>query len=100
MNLTKDESIIKLLDELRPTECGWEIVDHWDADLCAIGLSSNRNPERLVYVSTYQIDVGHFDFECEVRNEKNPLGYDVIRSGQNVDYATLKRELIGHLDDK
>ena len=55
MDLTKDAKILKLIKDLS-SELGAKsfcLVDHWDADLCAIGIASVGNPHRLVYVSTY-----------------------------------------------
>jgi hypothetical protein len=65
VNISKDDSIVTLLERLDLQRRGWTIRDHWDADLCAIGVSSKPYPHRLVYVSTYGKAIGKFDYECE-----------------------------------
>ena len=65
--LTKDASIWRLLGELadRLDAHGFQVVDHWDADLFSIGIARVDAPERLVYVSTYRQPAGRYAYECE-----------------------------------
>lgn len=44
----------------------YQVVDHWDADLFAIGVASLGEPGQLAYVSTYQQEADHFAVECEM----------------------------------
>jgi hypothetical protein len=55
MNLEKDQSIVEFINELTNAigKNNFQLVDHWDADLCAIGISAPDNPDKLVYVSTF-----------------------------------------------
>ncbi|GEM_PF-6275923 len=49
MDLAKDAKILKLIEDLS-SEIGaknFRLVDHWDGDLCAIGIASVVNPDRL-----------------------------------------------------
>lgn len=51
----KDESVSELLGRLR-RQLGanaFDIVDHWDADLCAVGIARPDNHGVLVYISTF-----------------------------------------------
>lgn len=77
--LTKDASIWQLVGELagRLDAHQFQIIDHWDADLFAIGIGRADKPGRLVYVSTYQQPPGHYAFECEEphREHKFEAGY-------------------------
>lgn len=43
-----------------------DVIDHWDADLAAIGFARAGVPNRLVYVSTWKQPAGHFAFDLEV----------------------------------
>ena len=53
--LQKDPSIIRLLDGLRARlgPRAFDVVDHWESDLCAIGIARPDNHGVLVYISTY-----------------------------------------------
>ncbi len=53
--IDKDRSILGLLSRLH-TELGakaFDVVDHWDSDLCAIGLAMPSDHATLIYVSSY-----------------------------------------------
>ena len=43
MKMNKDSSIIELLKKLDLEKRKWAIVDHWDDDLCAIGITTKMN---------------------------------------------------------
>lgn len=65
--LTKDRSIWQFLADLsaKIESSRYQVVDHWDADLFAIGLASLADAHRLVYVSTHERRTGQFFAECE-----------------------------------
>ena len=56
----KDPSIVAFVERVTGAlgPAGWQVADHWDGDLCAIGIASASDPERLVYVCTYQQHAG------------------------------------------
>jgi len=58
MNLVsqKHESIVATISALttRLGRDAFDIVDHWDGDLCAIGIASPDNHGVLAYISTYE----------------------------------------------
>jgi hypothetical protein len=66
-SITKDRSIWRLVAELakRFDAHRFQIIDHWDADLFAIGIARTTEPRRLVYVSTYRQPAGSYSFQCE-----------------------------------
>ncbi len=69
-----------------------EVVDFWEADLCAIGLKKNN---RLVYISTYNItknDRSGYDFDLETIEEGSD-GFNVVRGGRNVSEIQLINEI-------
>lgn len=43
-----------------------ELVDYWDADLLALGISRRDEPKRLVYVSMLPDQDGRFDVSLEL----------------------------------
>ena len=94
----KDVSIRRLLSTVaaRLGPAGWTVVDHWDADLFAIGVAKVDDPRILVYVSTYQHPTGKFYVECEVPNGPEPSDYRVQQQGE-VDLEALLEILRTHL---
>ena len=95
--MAKDESIIRLLDDLRPESHGWVVVDYWDGDRCAVGIGSRREPERLVYISTHRKDAGRFYFEAEAPDSGMEVGYRVVARGEDVSFEELLDVLVAHL---
>jgi hypothetical protein len=65
--LRKDKSIWMLLGDLarRLDSQGYQVVDHWEADLHAIGVAAQGNPDHLVYVCTFGQPPGTVAYECE-----------------------------------
>lgn len=97
MNIIKDQGIVDLLAKLCLTERGWEIVDHWEADLITIGVATKREPRRLVYISTLECDPGRYYYECEVPNGPDVCDYMVMARGNGVDYPVLIKVIEFHL---
>lgn len=60
--IIKDESILRLIEKLKCAmgEDAFSVVDHWDADLLAIGIAKPENNDLLVYVSTYRQPFGSY----------------------------------------
>jgi len=68
-----------------------EVVDHWEADLCAIGLKNN---ERLAYISTYNYagsDPMKYDLDLELTDAEKITG---VRTGRAISKTELFSELI------
>lgn len=60
----KDRRILDLLDQLRSKlgDGAFDIVDHWEQDLIAVGIASPRNHQILVYIGVYD-DGYHAELE-------------------------------------
>ena len=96
MNLRKDQALLEMLSRANLQARGWETVDYWDADLCAIGIRSQQCPGRLVYVSTFNKSPGLFDYECEgPGREGNP--YTTVKSGKDASLDELLKAIGEHL---
>lgn len=71
-NLQKDKSInvviAKLFDHFG--ENNFHLTDHWDADLCAIGIKNSKDGEFQIYISTYQLQKNHYFVEVEDSNKE------------------------------
>ncbi len=98
MTLKKDQDIINLLDRLQISSRGWRVEDHWEADLCAIGIAKEESPRLLVYVSTYDRTSGRYDYQCETPADSGTDSYITKASGENVSYKKLLRVMEDHLD--
>lgn len=72
--MTKDASIWRMLGALadRLDSHRFQVIDHWDADLFAIGIARADEPAQLVYVSTYRQTPAHYSFECEQQEGDQP----------------------------
>ena len=66
--LQKDKAIIQVLDKLRArSEVGaFDVVDHWNADLCAIGIARTDDHGVLVYISTFGKREGEYFVSLEL----------------------------------
>lgn len=76
--LQKAPSIIRILDGLKERlgEEAFTIVDHWKADLCAIGLARSDNPSVLVYISTHSEEEALYSVSLELPPQQDsPLPY-------------------------
>jgi hypothetical protein len=73
---------------------GLEIVDNWEADLCAIELKRN---DKMIYISTFnygdQIPI-LYDYDLELLDHKQILTYNVIKESRGV----TEKELIEEID--
>ena len=96
--LEKSPSILAVL-ALLERELGpgaLRIVDHWDADLCAIGVTG-ADPARRVYLSTWNRDAGRFFYDCETDTADGDLPFVVVDHGEDVDFAALLAAVRRHV---
>ena len=65
--MEKDERLLVAVASLhRRFGDAIEVVDHWDADLLAVGVSRRGEGTRLVYVSVVPDQYGRFDVALEL----------------------------------
>ncbi len=66
--LDKDPAILAVLDRLwsRLGPDAFVLADHWESDLCAVGIASPRNRGVLAYLSTYAELPERFYVELEL----------------------------------
>lgn len=94
MRIVKDISVKNLLSKLDLSGKGWKIIDHWDADLCAVGITSECAQGKLVYISTFGKATGTYDYECEYTTGTPDLaGFRTVASGKDVSLITLESVL-------
>lgn len=97
MMTAKAPSIVALLERLDLDSRGWEVLDHWNADECAVGITRAGQRRRLVYVSTYERGPERYYYECEVPVGRGDDQYEVTDRGEDVDFETLVKVLESHL---
>ncbi|WP_437876220.1 hypothetical protein [Sorangium sp. So ce513] len=95
--MAKDDRIIELLDSLDLQRRGWLVVDHWEADTCAIGIARASEPRRLVYVGIFGKEYGRYDYECELPSGPAVTDYVATGRGDGVTYDELLEVLMKHL---
>jgi hypothetical protein len=95
--ISKDPTIVQLISILDLETRGWKIVDHWEADTCAIGIARANDLRRIVYISTFKKEAGRYDYECEFPAGQRKTDYDVTDRGVDVCYEQLLKVLQKHL---
>ena len=78
--MNKDFSILDFVENFRSEDL--TVVDHWDADLCAIGYENPKYPNRLAYISTYGKKPGQYYLKLEEgtkETEFETIGLDELR---------------------
>lgn len=65
--MTKDVSIHALLARFEAAfgAGSFDVVDHWEADLCAVGVARPGEPGTLAYVSTFGLPDGRYSVRLE-----------------------------------
>ncbi|MCR9201773.1 MAG: hypothetical protein NXI04_24265, partial [Planctomycetaceae bacterium] len=97
--IDKDAGILALLARLQ-TDLGanaFDIVDHWEDDLCAIGFGMPSDHTTLVYVSTYGHPDGEYDYELETAPKTEADVYSVAGRGAATTYDRLADIIKKHL---
>lgn len=98
--LEKDESIIRTLHSLRERfGDALMVVDHWDADLVAVGVATLASARPLVYFSTWKREPGRYYVDLEwpaAPNSDQP--YEQGEKFEDVDFETLISIVARHLD--
>lgn len=98
MTFDKYEMIRDLITRLDLAARLWRVVDHWSGDRQAIGVAAERDPRRLVYVSTFSRAAGRYDYECELPEGPDLDTYSTAGSGVDVDGETLLGAMEAHLE--
>jgi hypothetical protein len=96
--LEKHEAVLGLLARLekRLGRGSFQIVDHWDSDLDAIGVAHPRNLELLAYIAAY----GPEDFYVELELPPKPgseLPYSVAEQFRSLGFDEVAHLVANHL---
>lgn len=95
----KDESIRRVLDRLRRDlgDHAFDVVDHWEADLCAVGVARPSDQRFVVYISTFPPERGLFSYECERPSTDGDLPYDSDGMVNEASYEEVAAAVSRHL---
>lgn len=98
--LDKAAAIVAALDWLR-SRLGPEafvVNDHWETDLCAVGIASPRDPRVLVYITCYGERPERIGYELELPPPPGAeFPYQVAGQGSAVTLEELAEVVAGHL---
>lgn len=92
----KDPLVLAFLDGLTEAGCEWELQDHWEGDLSAVGVSSPHDARQLAYVSTWGQSNGLYHVELE-GPAVGVEPYETVRVVDSVDLATAVRLVSDHI---
>jgi hypothetical protein len=91
--MQKDATIIEVLSWLRERlGSAFAITDHWEIDLCAIGISAPADPAQLVYISTWRRPSGYYKVELE---SASPPGSEMPHEDNGKFDLVSRDELLG-----
>jgi hypothetical protein len=98
--IDKDPAILSVLDRLwsRLGPDAFVLADHWESDLCAVGIASPRDPGVLVYISCYGELPGCFGYELELPPPPgDDFPYQVAGTGSGLSFEELAGVVAEHL---
>lgn len=96
----KDPAILAALDRLwsRLGRDTFVLVDHWESDLCAVGIASPRDHRVLIYISCYGEPPGCFAYELELPPPPgDDFPYQVAGTGDGLSLEELAVVVAKHL---
>jgi hypothetical protein len=95
----KDTSIREVIAKLQ-SELGtsfFDIVDHWEADLCAVGIARPDNHEVLVYISTCSLPEHGYFVSLELPSVEEDFPYQAAGEFDDLDFEALVSIIKRHL---
>jgi hypothetical protein len=92
--MEKDKTILDLLKRLSSVKNFdlLQIVDYWEADLCAIGI---KRGEKLIYISTYNYLNKHlrFDYDLEILDNLDESNFKLIKEARQASEDELVKDI-------
>jgi hypothetical protein len=98
--LEKDPAILQVLERLaaRLGPKTFDIVDHWDCDLTAVGVANPKDHRILAYISTFGMPEGRYIVELELPPEPGrKLPYHIAHTQSGLDFEQLVAKVRTHL---
>ncbi len=99
--MKKDKTIVELLGWLHEQLGDLAVIDHWDADLFAVGISAPHDPKRLAYISSYGHPPGYYHVELEATPKSDSdMPYEVVNRFDSVNRDQLLKIITEHIGRK
>lgn len=98
--MEKSPEILDVLDRLsrRLGTGAFVVCDHWERDLCAVGIASPPSEQVLVYISTYGEKASRYSYELELPSSTDTDSpYDDAGRGSDVSSEELAAVVAEHL---
>jgi hypothetical protein len=98
--LDKNPAILAVLSQLRSRlgPNAFVLADHWESDLCAVGIASPHNPGVLIYISCYGEPPESFRYELELPPPNgDDFPYQAAGTGTALSFEALAEVVAGHL---
>jgi len=98
--LNKDQTITDFLAMLgeRFGKDSFDIVDHWDGDLLAVGIARRDNHKVLAYVSTCGLPDGGYYIELEMPPKiDDDLPFQCVGRQEGIDFEKAATLIAEHL---
>ena len=99
-SLDKDPAILAVLEFLssRLGPSAFVLADHWEPDLCAVGIASPHNTGVLVYITCYGESPDRFGYELEIPSPPgDEFPYQVVGTGSGLSFEELAGVIAEHL---
>ena len=97
--INKDNAIISLIERLRLiiNFSLIQLVDYWEADLCAIGL---KKDDKLIYISTYNYDAKNlkYDYDLEIISTERQDKIKVVKEVRSANEEELLNDIKGFFE--
>lgn len=94
----KDPAICEFLERLTEAGREWGLPDHWDGDLCAVGVARPGAPGQLAYVSCWGQPPARYHVELEVADPDE--GYATTRLEEALTLVAAVDLVVEHLSAK
>ena len=75
----------------------FDVVDHWDADPCAVGVAPRNDHGFLVYISSLSTTQGVYAYQCECPPTGEAVPYDADPMVETATYAELLDAVRSHV---
>lgn len=95
--MKKDKTIIELIKRIEQYSDlkDIQVVDYWEADLCAIGL---KKEDKLMYIGTYSyVDNEMIKYDIDLEVVKDNGSYTVLKEIRGIPEAQLFVEIKQYL---
>jgi hypothetical protein len=97
--MEKDKTILDLLKRLRSVINFdlLQIVDYWEADLCAIGIKRGK---KLIYISTYNYlnKPLRVDYDLEILDNLDESNFKLVKEARQASEDELAIDIKGFLN--